>query len=324
MVDDASSDNSLKAAQELENEEIKVYHHEINQGKGAALKTGFKYATGDFIGIQDADLEYNPLDYIKLLEPLLEDKADVSYGSRYLTRSSRRVLYFWHTFMNRSLTLLTNMYTNLDITDMETCYKLFKKEVIKEILPKLKENRFGFEPEVTVNVALGRYRVWECAISYNPRSYEEGKKIKAKDGLRAIYCILHYGADCAPLPMQFLLYLFIGGLSALVNILVFMLLIKFLGLGVSVGIAFVISAIVNYLLCIALLFKHKARWSSLGEIFAYILILIIMGLLDWGVTYLLLAVHFNNFFAKATSSLIGVVGNFLFRKYFVFGFLKKK
>ena len=221
IVDDCSTDGSFQIAQELICENIKVFQHEKNKGKGAALKTGFLEATGDFIGIQDADMEYDPFDYIKLLRPLLEDKADVCYGSRYLMRDKRRVLYFWHTFMNKGLTYFANMYSNLDITDMETCYKLFKKDVIKKIAPKLKENRFGFEPEVTMYVAQGKYRVWECAIHYNPRSYEEGKKIGAKDGLRALYCILHYGGQSAPLPMQFLIYLLIGGLSAIVNILLF-------------------------------------------------------------------------------------------------------
>ena len=324
IVDDCSKDRSFEIAKSLECENIKVIRHDKNKGKGAALKTGFLEATGDFIGIQDADMEYNPIDYVKLLKPMLEDKADVCYGSRYLMRDNRRVLYFWHTFMNKFLTFLTNMYSNLDITDMETCYKLFKKDVIKSIAPKLKENRFGFEPEVTMYVAQGGYRVYEGAIQYNPRTYEEGKKIKAKDGLRALYCIMHYGGQNAPLPMQFLVYLIIGGLSALVNIVAFLLFIKTgLNLKISVWSAFIISALTNYFLCIALLFKHKARFSTFGEIIAYIATLIVMGSLDYYCTYFLLAINLNNFFAKAVSSLIGVIGNFLFRKYFVFGKTKK-
>ena len=321
LVDDCSSDNSYKIALDIasKSNKIKVFAHKKNMGKGAALKTGFIEAEGDFIGIQDADDEYNPIEYIKLLKPLLENKADVAYGSRYLKQEDRRILYFWHTCMNKGLTLLTNMYTNLDITDMETCYKLFKKEVIKEIAPKLKENRFGFEPEVTIYVAKGKYRVWECAISYNPRSYEEGKKIKAKDGFRALYCILHYGANTAPIPMQFLLYLFIGAISAIANILAFMILVKFFNnLIFNVAVAFAFSAFVNYILCILILFRHKARWNSFMEIITYIITLLVMGSLDYYVTYGLLALGAGNFLSKTISSGVGVIGNFLLRKYFVF------
>jgi len=321
LVDDCSNDKSLEIAKKLasENNKIKVFSHLKNQGKGAALKTGFKEATGDFIGIQDADNEYNPIEYLKMIEPLLKDEADVVYGSRYLKQDTRRILYFWHTFMNKGLTLLTNMYTNLDITDMETCYKLFRADVIKNIVPFLKENRFGFEPEVTIHVAKGKYRVYECAISYNPRTYEEGKKIGAKDGLRALYCILHYGGQYAPLPMQILLYLFIGGLSAVVNIGSFLILTKiFDSLVLNIALAFIIASITNYLLCISLLFKHKARWSSFGEIVTYTITLAIMGAFDYYSTYWFLLIGMNNFWAKSLSSLIGVIGNFALRKYFVF------
>lgn len=321
LVDDCSTDNSFKIANEIVSEIpcVKIFKHDKNKGKGAALKTGFIEASGDFIGIQDADMEYDPKDYIKMIKPLLEDKADVVFGSRYLKPDTRRILYFWHTFMNKTLTLLTNMYTNLDITDMETCYKLFKRDVIKNIAPKLKENRFGFEPEVTVYVAKGKYRVYECAINYNPRTFEEGKKIGAKDGLRALYCILHYGAHTAPLPMQFILYLFIGGVSAIANILLFVFLDKaLLPLKLSVWFAFIFSAMVNYFLCIALLFRHKARYTAFGEIISYIITLILMGYLDYACTYIFVLAGLGSFKSKTLSTLIGVIGNFLLRKYFVF------
>ena len=191
LVDDCSSDNSLEIANKLaqENNKIKVFHHKKNQGKGAALKTGFNFAQGDFIGIQDADDEYNPFDYLKLLAPLLKDKADVCYGSRYLKQDTRRILYFWHTFMNKGLTLLTNMYTNLDITDMETCYKCFKREVIQNM--KLGSQRFGIEVEMTAKFAKSRIlRIWEEPISYNPRRYADGKKITWKDGFAALWHII--------------------------------------------------------------------------------------------------------------------------------------
>ncbi len=321
IVDDCSSDNSYDTALRIaqENPCVRVFRQDKNQGKGAALRKGFSFATGDYIGIQDADMEYNPKDYLKMIKPLIENKADVVYGSRYLKQDTRRVLYFWHTFMNKALTLLTNMYTNLDITDMETCYKLFKKEVINSIIPKLKENRFGFEPEITVYISKGKFRVYECAITYNPRTYEEGKKICAKDGLRALYCILHYGAHSAPIPMQFILYILIGGISAIANILIFLILMNLnISLVYSIGIAFIFSAVINYLLCIVFLFRHKAHWTSFGEILSYILTVAIMGSLDYGITYGLLFFGMSNFWAKALSSLIGVVGNFLLRKYFVF------
>ncbi|MBQ8847775.1 MAG: bifunctional glycosyltransferase family 2/GtrA family protein [Candidatus Gastranaerophilales bacterium] len=321
LVDDASSDGSFEIAQKIaiKDNRIKAFKHQKNQGKGAALKTGFNYATGDFIGIQDADDEYNPLEYSKLLKTLIENNADVCYGSRYLKQDNRRVLYFWHTFMNKGLTLLTNMYTNLDITDMETCYKLFKKDVIKYIAPKLKENRFGFEPEITIHVAKGKYSLYECAISYNPRTYEEGKKIKAKDGLRALYCIFHYGANTAPLPMQFLLYIFIGGLSAIINILAFLIFAKFnSNLILNVALAFIVSALVNYLLCISILFRHKARWNSFGEILTYVITLCIMGFVDYYCTHGLLLFGLSAFWAKTCSNFVGIIGNFLLRKYFVF------
>ena len=236
IVDDCSTDGSYQIAQELaaKHEEVTVVRHEKNKGKGAALRTGFLSARGDYIGIQDADAEYNPLDYLTLLRPLQERKADVVYGSRYLRQDTRRVLYFWHTWMNRSLTFISNMFTNLDISDMETCYKLFRRETIQAIAPQLQEDRFGFEPEVTALVARLKLRVYECAISYEPRTYEEGKKIGWRDGVRALYCILHYGAHTAPLPMQLLLYFFIGLVCAIANIFSFSVLLA-MGCSLSAG-----------------------------------------------------------------------------------------
>lgn len=321
LVDDCSKDKSLEIAHQLAKKykNLKVYAHSVNQGKGAALRTGFLKATGDFVGVQDADMEYNPEDYKMMLTPLLEGKADVVYGSRYLRPDTRRVLSFWHSGMNKMLTLASNMFTGLDISDMETCYKLFRRDVIQAIAPKLQENRFGFEPEITTYVAQGHYRVYEAAIHYNPRTYEEGKKINYKDGLRALYCILHYGAPTAPMPMQFLLYLFIGGVSALANLIFFLLLLAFsMPVVYAIGTAFVLAALVNYLLCIAILFRHKARWTAPTEVFMYFLILLIMGGVDYGLTYGFLGIGLSVFWSKCWAIILGLIGNFILRKYLVF------
>lgn len=198
VVDDCSKDGSRAVAEKLAagHPEIKLCLHEKNRGKGAALRTGFLAATGDYIGIQDADMEYDPSDYLKMIRPLDEGRADVVLGSRYLRREDRIVLRWWHTAMNRFLTWFSNILTDLDLTDMETCYKLFRREIIQKIAPDLKEERFGFEPEVVSRVArLARkegLRVAEVAIGYRPRSFREGKKIGWRDGVRALWCIVRY------------------------------------------------------------------------------------------------------------------------------------
>lgn len=191
-VDDGSSDGSPTILAELakQHPQVRVLLQPQNQGKGAALRRGIKEATGDFVLIQDADLEYDPVEYPNLLAPLLQGKADVVYGSRFMGGAPHRVLYFWHSVGNWILTLFSNMLTNLNLSDMETCYKVFRREVIQSI--RLEENRFGFEPEVTVKVAKRRFRVYEVGISYSGRTYEEGKKIGWKDGFRAFWCLLKY------------------------------------------------------------------------------------------------------------------------------------
>ena len=327
IVDDASTDNSYQIAEKLRKRFswITIKKHHKNQGKGAAIKTGLECASGDVIGIQDADEEYNPLNYIELLKPILDGKADVVYGSRYLKQESRRILSFWHTLMNKFLTLCSNMFTGLDITDMETCYKLFTKRVALDLASKLKEKRFGFEPEITAYVAQGRYRVYECAIEYMPRTYEEGKKITYKDGFHALYCILHYGAPYAPLPMQFLLYLFIGGVCAIFNLLLFVILEAYgVSLFCSVGISFLLAAFLNYWLCAVILFKHKAFWSGPMELLMYLIILTVMGISDYVLTWSGIKVGMGDISAKLISTIICFVGNFLLRKYLVFPLPKLK
>ena len=195
LVDDCSKDGSREILKEFRKKH-KILFHKVNQGKGGALQTGFKNATGDIILIQDADLEYDPNEYPELLKPILAGKADVVYGSRFMGGQPHRVLYFWHYLGNKTLTTFSNMMTNLNLTDMETCYKVFKKEIMDQILPKLESKRFGFEPEVTALISKlskkDKCKIFEIGISYSGRTYAEGKKIGWKDGLEAFWCIFKY------------------------------------------------------------------------------------------------------------------------------------
>lgn len=191
IVDDYSSDGTRELLKStLEKQVDQVLYHPKNMGKGAALRTGFASVTGDIVLVQDADLEYDPQEYLILIEPILQNRADVVFGSRFQGGKPHRVVYYWHMLGNRFLTTLSNMFTNINLTDMETCYKAFRREIIQSI--KIEEKRFGFEPEITAKIAKLNLRIYEVGISYYGRTYQEGKKIGWKDGFRAIYCILKY------------------------------------------------------------------------------------------------------------------------------------
>jgi glycosyltransferase involved in cell wall biosynthesis len=192
VVDDGSTDSTREILATLTDPRVRVVLHPVNRGKGAALRTGFAHATAEYVVVQDADLEYDPSEYGSLLEPLEQGRADVVYGSRFLSGRPHRVLYFWHSVGNKLLTLVSNMFTDLNLTDMETCYKAFRREVIQAI--EIEEDRFGFEPEITAKLARGGWRMYEVGISYSGRTYAEGKKINARDGVRALYCIVRYSS----------------------------------------------------------------------------------------------------------------------------------
>jgi Glycosyl transferase family 2 len=195
VVDDGSTDGTRDLLPSLEGDRVRVFYQPYNQGKGAALRRGFSEATAPYVIVQDADLEYDPAEFGALVQPLLNDVADVVYGSRFHSSQPHRVLYFWHSVGNKFLTMLSNMFTNLNLTDMETCYKVFRREVIQSIT--VEEDRFGFEPEVTAKVAAGGWRVYELGIGYHGRTYDEGKKIGWRDGVRAVWCIVKYSGPGA-------------------------------------------------------------------------------------------------------------------------------
>jgi dolichol-phosphate mannosyltransferase len=238
-------------------------------------------------------------------------------GSRFLSFGYHRVLYFWHSLGNRFLTILSNMLTDLNLTDMETCYKVFRREIIQSI--RIEEHRFGFEPEVVAKIAQMRLRVYEMGISYRGRTYAEGKKIGMKDAWRALYCILKYNLPTVPILIQFLFYTVIGGVAAVVNLLLFLTLLS-TGLGVSTAAltAFFVAAFVNYYLSIKLLFRHKAKWRTVTEIVIFLAVVTVVGLVDLYYTRFFVSLGAQPALAKVLSTTIGLVLNFTGRHFIVF------
>ena len=319
IVDDASTDGSRAAAEALAQryKEVRVFSHEINQGKGAALRTGFREVSGDYVAIQDADLEYDPRDLPRLLEPLETGRADVVFGSRYLAAGPHRVLYFWHSLGNRFLTFLSNVFTDFDLTDMETCYKVFKREIIQSI--EIEQNRFGFEPEIVAKLADLRLRIYETGIQYSPRTYEEGKKIRPSDAFHALYCIIRYNAWSAPIGIQFGVYCLIGGFSAVINLAVFGVLIAMqLGVAAAAATAFGIAALVNYRLCVTLLFHRNVRWTRSVEWIVYAAVVLGIGLCDLFLTRSLIAGGYGPMISKVLAAGSLPILNFAARRYLVF------
>jgi glycosyltransferase involved in cell wall biosynthesis len=318
IVDDGSQDGSGEIANQLgaRHSNLVVLRHDANQGKGAALRTGITRATGDFVAVQDADLEYDPNDLRRLLIPLRKGEADVVLGSRFLSHEYHRVLYFWHSMGNRLLTLLSNMLSDLNLTDMECCYKVFRRDVIQAI--SLQENGFGFEPEVVAKIAHLRLRIYEMGISYRGRTYSEGKKIRAKDGIRALYCVLKYNLHHAPWIVQFAFYTLIGGICAVLNLVLFLLLLPRVGMTVAAPAAFFLAALANYYLCVLVLFRRRARWGSTAEVLVFLVVVAVVGVADLFMTRAGVAIGLSAASSKICATAIGLFLNFAGRRVIVF------
>jgi len=319
VVDDCSTDDSLAIASALAARcsIVRIVQHKKNMGKGAAIRSGISEASGDFVAIQDADLEYDPKDLVRLVGPLAAGKADAVIGSRFFSSGAHRVLYFWHSVGNKFLTLLSNMLTDLNLTDMECCYKVFRRDALKDIV--IEENRFGFEPEIVAKMATKRLRIYEMPVSYDGRTYAEGKKITWKDGVKAIYCILHYNLPHCPSYVQFLAYLFVGGVAAVVNFWVFLFLYSSgIPLEVAAPTAFAVAAVVNYLLSIVFVFRHKAKWGNIFEITIYCLVVLAGATLDLFITKLLVGTGSSPAIAKIIATALVLIFNFAGRRYLVF------
>lgn len=281
IVDDCSTDGTKEILQTLEkNDKLKIIYHSINKGKGAALRTGFKNVSGEIIIIQDADLEYDPNEYPNLLRPIADGKADVVYGSRFMGGNPHRVLYFWHTVANKFLTLCSNAFSDLNLTDMETGYKVFKKEILEGLT--IEEDRFGFEPEITAKlgekVRNEGIRIYEVGISYYGRTYEEGKKVGAKDAVRALWCIFKYNNSSIAHLVKYLIFGLLIGFSQFISIYLFIEILKFESLQEQ-NIANIISILISF--AVAFVIHSSITWRyKYTSIFELILIIISFYLLS--------------------------------------------
>jgi len=319
IVDDGSTDDGPRAAERLANRVpgIVVLRHEKTQGKGAALRTGLTAATGEFVAVQNADLEYDPADLKRLVTPLVSGEADVIIGSRFISPGCHRVPHFWHFVGNRVLTTLSNMLTDLNLTDMESGCKAFRREVFQSI--QIEENGLGVEAELVAKIAQMHLRIYEVGVSYRGRTYTEGKKVAMKDGWKTLYCILKHNLHNVPVAIQFLFYTLIGGVAAIVNLLVF-LSMRHAAASVSASTltAFCVAAAVNYYLSVKLLFRHKARWTTWTELAAFLGVVGTVAMVDLICTRFFIGMGLADGAAKIASTGIGLVLNFIGRKYVVF------
>lgn len=326
IIDDFSTDSSPEIGKELAENypEITFIQHKHNMGKGAALRSGFKIAKGDIIAVQDADLEYDPNDLKKLLVPLIEDMADVVIGSRFLTVGPHRVLFFWHALGNRFLTFLSNIFSDLNLTDMEAGYKIFKAEVVKKI--NIEEDDFGVEPEIIAKISRMNLRIFEMGVSYYGRTYEEGKKIGYKDGFKALYCIFKYNAYYSPPPTKLLIYLLIAIVTVLVDHFLFLYFYKFgISLNIAIPISFSISAALNYpFIFFNLIGSKKRLLRSYFEFGLFWIVVIVSSYFDLIVTKFFLGMGSDLSSSKIYSIIIILILNFLVRKVWISPFQEKE
>ncbi len=319
IVDDGSTDGCGQIAKELSREyaNVRASLHPKNRGKGAALRTGYKEAKGDIVAVQDADLEYDPRDLKKMIDLVKEDRADVVVGSRFLTGDAHRVLYFWHSVGNRLITFLSNMLTDLNLTDVEACYKVFKRDFLEDI--EFCEDRFGIEPEIIAKIAERRPRIYEVGITYSGRTYEEGKKIGVADGFRALHCIFRYNAYRAPIPLQLLYFSLFNLLGLLLNLGVF----KFLTTNaVEVPRAVVISFLIYASFqagCVSpLLFRKHSRWTSAIEPVIHGAALVTAAVVDFSATATLADIGFSIHTSKTLALLATIFYLYYWYRFIVY------